>query len=98
MKGGALQRLKCVIPRKLSPMTPAGYMAKRVCMKPDYLKAGQVADIYSVSGCVSSDFADYIDHWKHNGEPLCSITKLMKRNLMENNGGYMLPNHRFPQA
>ncbi len=48
-------------------MIPAGYMAKRLYQKPDYLKAEQVRDIYSVSGCVSSDFADYIPRWKHNG-------------------------------
>ncbi len=48
-------------------MIPAGYMAKRVCAKPDWLQADQVTDIYSVSGCVSSAFDDYIDYWKHNG-------------------------------
>ncbi|HUI74256.1 MAG TPA: hypothetical protein VLX32_04890 [Candidatus Acidoferrum sp.] len=48
-------------------MIPAGYMAKRVSEKPDWLKAAQVTDIYSISGCVSSDFADYINYWKHNG-------------------------------
>jgi hypothetical protein len=48
-------------------MTPTGYMAKRLYQKPDYLRAEQVRDIYSVSGCISSDFADYIPRWKHNG-------------------------------
>ncbi len=48
-------------------MIPVGYMAKRVSKKPDWLQAAQVIDIYSVSGCVSEDFADYIDYWKHNG-------------------------------
>jgi hypothetical protein len=48
-------------------MIPAGYMAKRVCKRPDWLKAEQVVDIYSVSGCNSEFFADYIEHWKHNG-------------------------------
>jgi hypothetical protein len=48
-------------------MTPAGYLAKRVCMKPDWLRAPQVTDIYSVSGCVSEVFDDYVDYWKHNG-------------------------------
>jgi len=47
-------------------MVPAGYLAKRVSKRPDWLRA-QVVDIYSVSGCVSEDFADYIDYWKHNG-------------------------------
>lgn len=48
-------------------MIPAGYMAKRVVRRPDWLKANGVEDIYSVSGCLSKDFADYIKFWKHNG-------------------------------
>ncbi len=48
-------------------MIPAGYMAKRVSSKPDWLNAAQVIDIYSVSSCVSPDFADYINYWMHNG-------------------------------
>lgn len=38
-----------------STMIPVGYMAK------------QVVDIFSVSGCMSKNFADYIKFWKHNG-------------------------------
>jgi len=48
-------------------MIPAGYMAKRVVVKPDWIDAKQVTDIYSVSRHVSDDFADYINYWKHNG-------------------------------
>jgi hypothetical protein len=48
-------------------MIPAGYMAKRVSKKPDWLRAKQVIDIYSVSGCMCENFADYIEYWKHNG-------------------------------
>jgi len=48
-------------------MIPPGYMAKRVVPRPDWLKANGVEDIYSVSGCLSKDFADYIKFWKHNG-------------------------------
>jgi len=48
-------------------MLPAGYMTKRVVRKPDWLKASRVEDIYSVSGCISKDFADYINFLKHNG-------------------------------
>ena len=35
--------------------------------KPNWLKTNRVEDIYSVSGCISKDFADYIEFWKHNG-------------------------------
>jgi hypothetical protein len=48
-------------------MVPAGYMAKRVVARPGWLPAERVSSIYSVSGCVSDDFADYISFWKHNG-------------------------------
>jgi hypothetical protein len=53
--------------RVKAKMIPAGYMAKRVSKKPDWLKAAQVIDIYSLAGCISEDFADYIKFWKHNG-------------------------------
>lgn len=48
-------------------MIAAGYMAKKVSPGPDWLKAGTVSDICSVSCCISSAFCDYIKHWKHNG-------------------------------
>lgn len=48
-------------------MIAAGYMARRVAARPDWLDgAGQVVDVYSVSGCISEFFADYIGDWKHN--------------------------------
>ena len=42
-------------------------MAKKVFLKTDWLKANQVIDVYSISNCMSNDFADYIQYWKHNG-------------------------------
>jgi hypothetical protein len=48
-------------------MVPAGYMAKRVVARPEWLGAARVDSIYSVSGCISQYFADYIDFWQHNG-------------------------------
>src|ERR1041384_1906018 len=48
-------------------MIPAGYMAKHIVAHPAWLKAEKVVDIYSVSNCVSKNFADYINYWKHNG-------------------------------
>jgi hypothetical protein len=42
-------------------------MAKRVTARPAWLDAERVTDVYSVSGCVSKNFADYIGYWKHNG-------------------------------
>jgi len=48
-------------------MIPAGYMAKRVVSRPDWLKVNGIRDIYSVNGCISKDFVDYINFWKYNG-------------------------------
>jgi hypothetical protein len=48
-------------------MIPAGYMAKRVEIRPEWLKASQVVNVFSLSNCVSADFADYTTYWKHNG-------------------------------
>jgi len=42
-------------------------MAKRVVAKPHWLPAERVSSIYSVSGCISENFTDYIGFWKHNG-------------------------------
>lgn len=48
-------------------MIATGYMAKKVSLKPVWLKAPGVVDICSVSNCISQAFCDYIKHWKHNG-------------------------------
>jgi hypothetical protein len=48
-------------------MIPVGYMAKRIMIRPDWLQTKRGVDIFSVSGCVSENFADYIPYWKHNG-------------------------------
>ena len=42
-------------------------MAKHVVKRPEWLDAEKVVDIYSVSGCFSGDFAEYINYWRHNG-------------------------------
>ena len=71
-------------------MIPVGYMAKRVVVRPDWIKAEGVADIYSVSGCVSKDFAAYINYWKHNGywffDSPQTIQKLAKQNAIDLTG------------
>ena len=47
-------------------MIQAGYMYKRIVAQPEWLKCKNVVQIYSVSGCTSEDFANYIPYWKHN--------------------------------
>jgi hypothetical protein len=59
-------------------MIPVGYQAKRICARPDFLKASNVVDIYSVSNCVNDDFAGYIDSWKHNGYWLFDSPELIR--------------------
>ena len=55
-------------PGGLSPsMVPLGFMAKHVECRPDWLKAPHVEEILSVSYCISKEFCDYIQEWKHNG-------------------------------
>lgn len=48
-------------------MIPIGYMYKTVAARTDWLEASAIADIFSLSGCISEDFADYIQYWQHNG-------------------------------
>ena len=48
-------------------MIPLGYMLKQVAATPEWMKAPQVKQVFSVSNCVSRDFADYVPRWRHNG-------------------------------
>ena len=49
-------------------MLPLGYMLKAVASPaPEWMEAPGVRAIHSLSGCVSSDFGDFIPLWKHNG-------------------------------
>ncbi len=74
----------CGIDEHTGPeMIPAGYMAKRVSLKPDWLKTTQVVDIFSVSSCISKDFADYIKYWKHNGYWLFDSPKMIQSVAIE---------------
>ncbi len=74
-------RLKVIVK---ASMIAAGYMAKHVSIRPDWLKAEQVTDIYSVSNCVSDDFADYINFWKHNGYWLFDSPETIREVAKEN--------------
>jgi hypothetical protein len=65
-------------------MIPVGYMAKRVSGRPDWLDAPQVVDIYSVSDCISDDFADYINYWKHNGYWFFDSPEIIQQLALEN--------------
>lgn len=59
-------------------MIPAGYMAKRIATRPDWLQADRVADVYLVSHCVSNVFTDHINHRKHSGYWLFDSPETMR--------------------
>ncbi|MBI5366463.1 MAG: hypothetical protein HZA54_05470 [Planctomycetes bacterium] len=60
-------------------MIPVGYMAKRVSLRPEGLKAERVEDIFSVSGCVSKCFADYLKYCMHNGYWFFDSPEIIRR-------------------
>lgn len=59
-------------------MTPAGYLYKKVEKKPEGYNCDIVEDIYSVAGCISEDFTDYINYWKHNKYWLFDAPEIME--------------------
>lgn len=65
-------------------MIRVGYMAKKVAQRPDWLKAPEVKDIYSVSSCTSHDFMDYIKFWRHNGYWLFDSPQIIQALSREN--------------
>lgn len=65
-------------------MIPAGYMAKYITIRSNWIKANRVADIYSVSNCLSKNFADYINYWKHNGYWLFDSSETIRELAKEN--------------
>jgi len=65
-------------------MIPAGYMAKRVAQRPEFLRAPNVREIYSVSGCISSSFADYVICWRHNSYWLFDSPQIIRGLAKEN--------------
>jgi hypothetical protein len=66
-------------------MRSAGYLAKRVAQEPADLPAGSVTSIFSVSGCISQNFAHYIRFWKHNGYWLFDSPEVIIHIARENN-------------
>jgi hypothetical protein len=67
-------------------MTPAGYLYKRVAARPAWTgKARHIAEIHSVSSCISENFADYVQHWQHNGFWLFDSPDTMRAIAMAEN-------------
>jgi len=58
-------------------------MAKRV-QKPKDFQIDGIVDVYSVSGCLSENFADYIEYWRHNGYWLFDSPEIIRTVAQEN--------------
>jgi hypothetical protein len=63
-------------------MIPAGYIYKTVAPAPD--GEGTSRDVYSVSGCISRFFADYVPYWRHNGYWLFDSPETLRALAAEN--------------
>jgi hypothetical protein len=59
-------------------------MAKNISSRPDRIKAPQVIDVFSVSDCVSENFADYVPFWKHNSYWFFDSPEIIKSIAAEN--------------
>lgn len=66
-------------------MIPVGYMYKTVCEETDGINNDVVENIFSVSGCISEDFADWINYWKHNGYWLFDSPEVIEELAAEHN-------------
>ena len=60
----------------------------KACKKRMFLEAApQVIDVYSVSNCLSKNFADYTPYWKHNGYGLVDSPEVINSISRENSIG-----------
>lgn len=67
-EGGKLTKVVQTVGMLDRQMIPLGYMLKSVAAPaPEWMNAPAVEAVHSLSNCVSSDFADYIPLWEHNG-------------------------------
>ncbi len=66
-------------------MVPAGYMVKAIAPKPDWLSgAKHVQDIYSLSDCISKNFCELSDYWRHNGHWLFDDLQMIRQIASQN--------------
>lgn len=75
-------------------MQPIGYLYKLVAKRPDWIKAENVSDIFSLSDCISKDFDYYINYWRHNGYWLFDSPEIIKA-LAEEHSISLDGNHLF---
>jgi hypothetical protein len=69
------------VSRAGAQMIPAGYMYKSIQPRPDYIKAPNVIDVYSVGECgaaFSPNFCDYTKHFRQNGFGFFNSPEIMQ--------------------
>lgn len=54
----------------------AGYFAKNIAPRNDWLKVPSVKEIWSVSECMSKGPPDWVNHWRHNDIGLFDTVQL----------------------
>ena len=54
-------------------------MYKEVAAAPAWLGVSTMADVYSLSNCISPHFIDYINYWRHNGYWLFDSPEIMEK-------------------
>lgn len=66
-------------------MIPVGYMAKRVVDCPrGWIDNEVVRSVHSVSSCLSKEFTDYVNFWRHNGYWFFDSPEIIVRVAKEN--------------
>lgn len=63
---------------------PMGYLYKKIAPKPDWIKAS-IEDVYSISDCVSENFAEYINYWAHNDYWIFNSPEIMQKIAVDMN-------------
>jgi hypothetical protein len=82
----------------------AGYFPKRIALRHDWLKAPDVREIWSVSGCISKGPPDWMDKWVHNDVGLFDTRDLARSVLSDEEGraftivGYRVWDRMFDQG
>jgi hypothetical protein len=60
-------------------MLPAGYLYKTIAIGDNIVSNPAVHDVYSLAGCISGDFGDYMPHSLHNGYWLFDTPEAMEQ-------------------
>ena len=60
-------------------MIPIGYWYKTIAARPKWLDhTPHIAEVHSISGCISPSYPDQFDHWRHNACWLYDTPSIMQ--------------------